>query len=152
MILFEKYFIPQLNIPAFGFSPIRNTRRALHGHDEFVYADGYLEGINIYRKIISNVAKIWVSMLTSTLLSWVLSFLLSCWKIENEWGVELMIVYGSNQLSNNSTFLSLLSTSVFSLDYLYLANLYFDIAQLLSDFCTFPLSERRDRTLPIVHV
>ncbi|XP_037045173.1 aminoacylase-1-like isoform X2 [Bradysia coprophila] len=51
-------FIRQLNIPAFGFSPMRNTRRTLHDHDEFVYADGYLEGINIYRKIISNVANV----------------------------------------------------------------------------------------------
>ncbi|XP_037045175.1 aminoacylase-1-like isoform X4 [Bradysia coprophila] len=51
-------FIRQLNIPAFGFSPMRNTPRTLHDHDEFVYADGYLEGINIYRKIISNVANV----------------------------------------------------------------------------------------------
>ncbi|KAG4066360.1 hypothetical protein HA402_000584 [Bradysia odoriphaga] len=51
-------FIRQLNIPAFGFSPMRNTRRTLHDHDEFVYADGYLEGINIYRKIISNIANV----------------------------------------------------------------------------------------------
>lgn len=51
-------YIRQLNLPAFGFSPIRNTPRTLHDHNEFVYADGYLEGIKIYAKIISKVANV----------------------------------------------------------------------------------------------
>jgi len=51
-------FIRQLNVPAFGFSPIRNTTRTLHDHNEFVYADGYLDGIKIYSKIIAKVANV----------------------------------------------------------------------------------------------
>ncbi|KAJ6640740.1 Aminoacylase-1, partial [Pseudolycoriella hygida] len=51
-------FIRLQKIPAFGFSPMHNTKRTLHDHDEFVYADGYLEGINIYTKIISKVANV----------------------------------------------------------------------------------------------
>lgn len=45
-----------MNIPAFGFTPINNTPITLHAHDEFIFADGYLKGIDIYKKIIFNVA------------------------------------------------------------------------------------------------
>lgn len=51
------YFFPpfQLNIPALGFMPMPNTPVLLHDHDEFLNADVYLNGINIYEKIIENV-------------------------------------------------------------------------------------------------
>jgi aminoacylase len=45
-----------VGIPAIGFSPMNNTPVLLHDHDEFLQADVYLEGIEIYKKIINNVA------------------------------------------------------------------------------------------------
>lgn len=42
----------QLNIPAFGFSPLINTEPRLHGHDEYLNAGTYLNGIEIYKNII----------------------------------------------------------------------------------------------------
>lgn len=35
---------------------MNNTPVLLHDHDEFLQADVYLEGIEIYKKIINNVA------------------------------------------------------------------------------------------------
>lgn len=46
----------QLNLPALGFMPMPNTPTKLHDHDEFIHADVYLNGINIYKKIIANLA------------------------------------------------------------------------------------------------
>lgn len=48
----------QKNIPALGFSPIWNTPVRSHDHDEFVYAETYLDGIKIYQKIISEIANV----------------------------------------------------------------------------------------------
>lgn len=45
-------------IPALGFSPIRNTTMRIHDHDEFLGADTYLNGIQIYKKILGNLAKV----------------------------------------------------------------------------------------------
>lgn len=42
----------QLNIPAFGFSPLINTEQRLHSHDEYLNARTYLNGIEIYKNII----------------------------------------------------------------------------------------------------
>lgn len=47
-----------MNIPAFGFTPIRNTPMTLHDHNEFIFADGYLDGINIYKKILTQIANV----------------------------------------------------------------------------------------------
>ncbi|XP_055303616.1 aminoacylase-1-like isoform X2 [Sitodiplosis mosellana] len=49
-------YIRELNLPALGFMPMPNTPIRLHDHDEFIQADIYLNGINIYKKIISNLA------------------------------------------------------------------------------------------------
>lgn len=48
----------QLNIPAIGFMPIRKTRVKAHDHDEYVNADIYLNGINIYEEIIENLGNV----------------------------------------------------------------------------------------------
>lgn len=45
-------------IPAIGFSPMINTPVLLHDHDEFLNADVYLKGIEIYQKIIENIANV----------------------------------------------------------------------------------------------
>ncbi|TMW48983.1 hypothetical protein DOY81_005927 [Sarcophaga bullata] len=44
--------IRHVGIPAIGFSPMNNTPVLLHDHDEFLKADTYLKGIEIYKKLI----------------------------------------------------------------------------------------------------
>lgn len=44
--------IRHVGIPAIGFSPMNNTPVLLHDHDEFIKADIYLKGIEIYKKLI----------------------------------------------------------------------------------------------------
>ncbi|XP_049529285.1 aminoacylase-1A-like [Anopheles darlingi] len=52
----DSRYIRGIGIPAIGFSPMNNTPVLLHDHDEFLKADTYLEGIRIYRQIITRVA------------------------------------------------------------------------------------------------
>ncbi|XP_063705600.1 aminoacylase-1-like isoform X2 [Culicoides brevitarsis] len=52
----DSRFIRALNIPAIGFSPMNHTPVLLHDHDEFIKADIYLKGIEIYKNIITKVA------------------------------------------------------------------------------------------------
>ncbi|KAH8267278.1 hypothetical protein KR018_000679 [Drosophila ironensis] len=49
-------YLRAVGIPALGFSPINNTPVLLHDHDEFLRAQTYLRGVEIYRKIIGNIA------------------------------------------------------------------------------------------------
>lgn len=51
-------FFSQLGIPAIGFSPIINTPVLLHDNDEYLGADTYLRGIEIYKTIISKIANV----------------------------------------------------------------------------------------------
>ena len=48
----------QVGIPALGFSPINNTPILLHEHNEYLYEDGFLKGIDIYSKIIHALADV----------------------------------------------------------------------------------------------
>lgn len=50
--------IRNVGIPAIGFSPMNNTPVLLHDHDEFLQADVYLRGIEIYKEIIANIANV----------------------------------------------------------------------------------------------
>lgn len=52
-------FIREKKIPAFGFSPMNNTPILLHDHNEFVSASVYLNGIEIYKKIIQNLSDVY---------------------------------------------------------------------------------------------
>lgn len=45
-----------IGIPAIGFSPMNKTPVLLHDHDEYLTAETYLKGVDIYRVIISKVA------------------------------------------------------------------------------------------------
>ena len=54
----DSRYIRQVGIPALGFSPMNNTPVLLHDHDEFIKADTYLQGIEIYKKIIENLANV----------------------------------------------------------------------------------------------
>lgn len=49
-------YIRVAGIPAIGFSPMISTPVLLHDHDEFLNAEVYLQGIEIYKQIITCVA------------------------------------------------------------------------------------------------
>ena len=49
-------FIRMAGVPCIGFSPIRNTPILLHDHDEFIYEDIYLEGIQVYVNVIRELS------------------------------------------------------------------------------------------------
>ncbi|XP_037936843.1 aminoacylase-1A-like [Teleopsis dalmanni] len=51
----DSRYVREAGIPAIGFSPMNNTPVLLHDHDEFIKADTYLRGIEIYKKIIPAV-------------------------------------------------------------------------------------------------
>ncbi|CAG4972095.1 unnamed protein product [Parnassius apollo] len=54
----DSRYIRRVGIPAIGFSPMNNTPVLLHDHDEFLKADIYLRGIEIYEKLIPAIANI----------------------------------------------------------------------------------------------
>ncbi|KAG5683326.1 hypothetical protein PVAND_012612 [Polypedilum vanderplanki] len=54
----DSRYLRGVGIPAIGFSPMNNTPVLLHDNDEFLRADVYLKGIEIYKKIISNIANL----------------------------------------------------------------------------------------------
>lgn len=51
----DSRFLRHAGIPAIGFSPINNTPMLLHDHDEYLSADIYLKGVEIYTKLIPAV-------------------------------------------------------------------------------------------------
>ncbi|XP_017082672.1 aminoacylase-1A isoform X2 [Drosophila eugracilis] len=52
----DSYYVRRVGIPALGFSPINNTPTLLHNHDEYLRADTYLNGIQVYKKLIPTLA------------------------------------------------------------------------------------------------
>ncbi|CAK1601217.1 unnamed protein product [Parnassius mnemosyne] len=54
----DSRYIRRVGIPAIGFSPMNNTPVLLHDHDEFLKADIYLRGIEIYEKLIPAIANV----------------------------------------------------------------------------------------------
>jgi acetylornithine deacetylase/succinyl-diaminopimelate desuccinylase-like protein len=52
----DSRYLRSVGIPAIGFSPMNYTPVLLHDHDEFLQADIFLKGIEIYTKIIASVA------------------------------------------------------------------------------------------------
>lgn len=51
-------FFFQLNISALNFSPLINTVPKSHDHNEYINAETYLNGIEVYRKIVANLANV----------------------------------------------------------------------------------------------
>jgi aminoacylase len=49
-------YLRGVGVPAIGFSPMNNTPILLHDHNEFLQADVYLKGIEIYSRILEKVA------------------------------------------------------------------------------------------------
>lgn len=54
----DSRYIRRVGIPALGFSPMNNTPILLHDHDEFLKADVFLNGIDIYVKLITSVTNV----------------------------------------------------------------------------------------------
>lgn len=54
----DSRFLREAGIPAIGFSPINNTPVLLHDHEEFLRADTYLKGVDIYKKVIPALANV----------------------------------------------------------------------------------------------
>ncbi|KAJ0183475.1 hypothetical protein K1T71_001451 [Dendrolimus kikuchii] len=54
----DSRFIRECGIPALGFSPMANTRPALHENDESLPVATFLNGIPIYEKIILSLANV----------------------------------------------------------------------------------------------
>lgn len=52
----DSRFLRELNIPSFGFSPLKNTPVLLHDHNEYVSEQVFLEGIGVYVTLIEAVA------------------------------------------------------------------------------------------------
>ncbi|XP_021957852.1 aminoacylase-1 isoform X1 [Folsomia candida] len=51
-------FMRQLEIPAFGFSPMNNTPVLLHDHDEFLNETVFLRGVEIYEAILDKIVNV----------------------------------------------------------------------------------------------
>lgn len=47
-----------MNIPALGFAPIVNTTMLAHGNNEYLNANVFLFGIEVYEKIIPNLGNV----------------------------------------------------------------------------------------------
>lgn len=54
----DSCFIRQAGIPALGFSPMNRTPVLLHDHDEFIPADVYLRGIEIYAALLAALVEV----------------------------------------------------------------------------------------------
>ncbi|XP_023936471.2 aminoacylase-1 [Bicyclus anynana] len=54
----DSRYVRRVGIPAIGFSPMNHTPILLHDHDEFLRADIFLRGIDIYVKLIPAVANV----------------------------------------------------------------------------------------------
>lgn len=55
----DSRYLRAVGVAALGFSPMNNnTPILLHDHDEFLQADIYLQGIEIYKKIIPAITSI----------------------------------------------------------------------------------------------
>jgi aminoacylase len=54
----DSRYIRGVGIPAIGFSPMNHTPVLLHDHDEFLQAEIFLKGIDIYVKLITAIANV----------------------------------------------------------------------------------------------
>lgn len=52
----DSRFIRELGIPALGFSPMRNTPILLHDHNEYIDQGVFLDGIQVYERLIAALA------------------------------------------------------------------------------------------------
>lgn len=52
----DSRFYRSIGLPAYGISPFRNTPILAHDHNEFLNSKVFLEGINVYVKLIEKLA------------------------------------------------------------------------------------------------
>jgi aminoacylase len=51
----DSRFLRQVGIPALGFSPMRQTPVLLHEHNEYLTRNVFLEGCNVYEKLLPSL-------------------------------------------------------------------------------------------------
>ena len=51
----DSRFYRSFGLPAYGISPFRNTAILLHDHNEFLNSKVFLEGINVYVRLIEKL-------------------------------------------------------------------------------------------------
>lgn len=54
----DSRFLRKAGIPAFGFSPMRNSPILLHEHNEYLHKDVFLEGVELYCELIFDMVNI----------------------------------------------------------------------------------------------
>ncbi|XP_062138252.1 aminoacylase-1-like [Drosophila sulfurigaster albostrigata] len=54
----DSRYLRRVGIPAYGFSPLHHHPVLLHDHNEFINANVYLKGIEIYKRVISDLANV----------------------------------------------------------------------------------------------
>jgi len=52
----DSRFLRELGLPAYGFSPMRNTPILLHDHNEYIHRDILLEGVGVFQALIKSLA------------------------------------------------------------------------------------------------
>ncbi|CAM9295733.1 unnamed protein product [Ectocarpus sp. 12 AP-2014] len=52
----DSRYLRELGIPALGFSPMRNTPILLHDHNEYIAQDVFMDGIEVYERLITALA------------------------------------------------------------------------------------------------
>lgn len=54
----DSRYIRFKNIPAFGFSPMINTKNLMHDHNEYIPVEVFLAGIDILQNLIIDLAQV----------------------------------------------------------------------------------------------
>ncbi|KAK9680375.1 Peptidase family M20/M25/M40 [Popillia japonica] len=54
----DSRYVRDVGLPAFGFSPMNNTPVLLHDNDEYLNVNTFLKGIEIYYKLIKDIANL----------------------------------------------------------------------------------------------
>lgn len=56
--IFSRVLCTQIPIPAVGFSPLVNTIAREHADNEYLNINTYLSGINVFAKVMTNLASV----------------------------------------------------------------------------------------------
>ena len=51
----DSRYLRGLDIPCFGFSPLHNSPVLLHEHNEYVTREVFVEGIQVYEKLLEHM-------------------------------------------------------------------------------------------------
>lgn len=53
----DSRYVRRVGVPAFGFSPMRNTPSLLHDHNEYLERSVYLDGVDVMTKLVRELAQ-----------------------------------------------------------------------------------------------